>query len=106
MVKAMARPVETVEIPKWEDTYVLLRERRMASLPFVRGWVARHALSCGFRPDHAARFERVLVVGEPAGLDLEGCDVAYVGEEDAEVLLRRDPTVVSFFGRFHDHHGE
>lgn len=98
MVKSSTRPAERVEIPKWEDTYVLLRERRMASLPFVRTWIARHALSCGFRPDHAARFERVLVVGEPAGLDLEGCEVAYVREETADPLFRREPTVASFFG--------
>jgi hypothetical protein len=80
------------------DCYVLYRAPGTARYPFLAAWIARHRLSAGFRPGHAARFRRVLVVGPPDGLALPpSCQVAYVQAEGAEARFAADPPPDGFF---------
>ncbi len=84
------------------DLYVLFRERGAGRYPFLLAWLNRHGLTSGYEVQHAARFGRVLVVGQPDGLSLpETCDTSYVNAETADVLFRGLPSVRSFFGRGH-----
>jgi hypothetical protein len=81
------------------DLYVLFREHGSGRLPFLLAWINRHGLTAGYSERHARKFSRVLVVGQPDGLLLDGCDVSYVRAEHADALFRTLPAVQSFFGR-------
>lgn len=82
------------------DLFVLFREHGAGRFPFLLAWINRHGLTAGYEEGHAGRFHRVLVIGQPDGLDLPAtCDVSYVRAEHADVLFRALPTVGSFFGK-------
>jgi len=74
------------------DIFVLYRAPGVARFPFLAAWIARHRLTAGFRPDHAARFPKLLVIGHPDGLHLPpACRIACVQAEAAEPLFAADP---------------
>ncbi len=82
------------------NLYVLFREPGAGRLPFVLAWISRHQLTSGYSQAHAARFKRVLVIGQPDGLLLpQACDTSFVNAEHADTLFRLGPTVGSFFGK-------
>lgn len=84
------------------DLYVLFRGHGSGRLPFLLAWINRHRLTSGYSENHAARFGRVLVIGQPDGLSLpERCDASFVRLDDADLLFRTSPSVQSFFGRGH-----
>jgi hypothetical protein len=79
--------------------FVLLHGHGTARLPFLAAWIHRHRLTSGFAQAHASAYPRVIVIGQPDGLDLpKAARVAYVNAETADARFALDPDPESFFG--------
>lgn len=95
---AATRAARLLPVVKETDCYVLFRDPGSARIPQLHAWLIRHHISSGHQATHADLFRRVLVIGQPDGVDLsDRCAVVFVNPEKADTLFFLNPDPDSFF---------